>query len=94
MFWRMTPREFSALMRGKMRASRNDLARIVSGAWHTAAFMFVRTPGKKQLPTLDRIIRAITGAKKREQTVEEQMKIVRGLNAKFGGKVKKIGAGD
>ena len=87
----MTPREFSAVMRGKMRAASSDLARVVAGAWHTAAFMFVRTPGKKLLPNLERIIRSITGRKKREQTVEEQMKIVRGLNAKFGGKVKKIG---
>lgn len=74
-------------MRGRRQARRNELAVMISGAWHTAAFMFRRTPGKAKLPDLDRIVRRVMGKPRREQTVEEQLLIVQALNAKFGGKV-------
>lgn len=83
-FWRLTPREFGAFMRGRAAADRRDLAIQTNAAWHGAAFA-----RSKRLPNLANLMRRITGEARREQTPEQGVKVAEFLNRLFGGKDKR-----
>lgn len=80
-FWSLTPREFAAYKRGKDQDTRNQLARAHYTAWHINNYR--RT---KRLPPLEKVLRKIVGAKRREQTPAESLRIAEAINRAMGGR--------
>jgi hypothetical protein len=80
-FWSLSPREFAAWKRGQDKRGKIDMARAHYTAWVTANYS--RT---KRLPPLEKVLRKIVGAPRREQTPAESLRIAEQLNRMMGGK--------
>lgn len=82
MFWKLTPREFAAVLEGQHRRELRGFSLDVATAWHGAAFARA-----KKLPDLEKLLRRITGTQQapRQQTPEEMLAIIERWTAAFGG---------
>ena len=77
----LTPRELALWLKGRAQAKTDHWRMTMWGAWHIAAYSRA-----KKLPKLEPILRRMGGAKRKRQTVEQQVALAEMLNAAFGGK--------
>lgn len=82
MFWKLTPREFAAVLEGQHRRELRQFSADVAAA-HIAE-QFARS---KKLPDLDKVLRKINGqpAVTVEKTPDELLKIMRAWIKNTGG---------
>ena len=79
-FWALTPAEFAAMAAGYARTQRRRTNELVYLAWHVAAFS--RQP---KLPELSSLMQTEDDSRKKDQTPDEMLTMVRMLNAAMGG---------
>ncbi len=79
-FWALTYAEFVAIAEGFARTQRRRTNELVSLAWHVAALS--RQP---KLPDLSSLMQPEDSNRKRDQTPDEMLTMVRMLNAAMGG---------
>ena len=79
-FWALTYAEFVAMAEGYVRAQRRRTNELVYLAWHVAALS--RQP---KLPELQSLMQAEDDHRKKDQTPDEMLAMVRMLNAAMGG---------
>ncbi len=79
-FWALTYAEFAAMAEGYARAQKRRTNELVYLAWHVAALS--RQP---KLPELSSLMQTEDETRKRDQTPDEMLTMVRMLNAAMGG---------
>jgi hypothetical protein len=79
-FWALTYSEFAAMAAGYARAQKRRTNELVYLAWHVAALS-----RQTRLPELSSLLQAEDETRKREQTPDEMLTMVRMLNAAMGG---------
>jgi hypothetical protein len=79
-FWALTYAEFAAMAAGYARAQRRRTNELVYLAWHVAVLS--RQP---KLPELSSLMQTEDDSRKKDQTPDEMLTMVRMLNAAMGG---------
>jgi len=80
-FWELTPRELGLALDGAAQREDRDLDRLLTAAWHGAAF-----ERAKRLPKLDRVLRRGRLPKSRSRrSADSLLAKVRAVNAALGG---------
>jgi hypothetical protein len=79
-FWALTCTEFAAMAEGYARAQKRRTNELVYLAWHVAALS--RQP---KLPELSSLMQTEDDRRKKDQTPDEMLTMVRMLNAAMGG---------
>lgn len=83
-FWRSTPHETRMYVMARVEQRRDTFRLAIWQAWHAAAFD--RT---KRLPSLDSILSRMEPQKRKPQTPDEMVNVIRKINDMFGGKIQR-----
>lgn len=76
LFWRVTPRVFTAIMEGRHQAFQRSEEQRIALAWQIEAFA-----RKKRLPGLDKALRQVRqGEKLQPQSPEDMLEVLRSID--------------
>lgn len=82
MFWKLTPREFAAVLEGYHRREQRQFTADSAVAWYGEWFA-----RHKKLPDLEKFLRRASGqtVTKAQQSLDEQLAIIKKWNKALGG---------